>query len=321
MTFLLILQFTSPQGAFINRLPGGESGLAGALGRFRPPGTFSFITGTVQYYTLTVGFLLSALFERRYFPILMTVVISAAILLSVPLSISRTLFLNIGIVLAAGIYAVHKAGGSFKLFGRLLIIPVLGLFAASQFEIFDEGIETFRDRWETSTSEERGGVRTAIVGRYLNDLIKPIRYAPHVELFGRGIGIGTQAGANLATGERGFLAGEGEWERLVFEMGGIFGLATIGFRVFLTFKLGIMSHKLLASKNILPWLLFSTTALLIFNGQWGQPTTLGFSVLGAGLTLAATRRRKKMQPQSKPPTPKPSPPEGKNLSALPSLSD
>jgi hypothetical protein len=39
--------------------------------------------------------------------------------------------------------------------------------------------------------------------------------------------------------------------------------------------------------NILPMLIFSACGLTILNGQWGVPTTLGFAIFGAGLTLAA----------------------------------
>ena len=49
MTFLLVLQFYSPQSAWVNRGVGGDengAGFGGALGYFRPPGTFSFTNGT-----------------------------------------------------------------------------------------------------------------------------------------------------------------------------------------------------------------------------------------------------------------------------------
>jgi len=61
MTVLIVLQFYSPQSAWVNRAPGGfeGGGFSGALGRFRPPGTFSFIVGVVWFYTFSAAFLIS----------------------------------------------------------------------------------------------------------------------------------------------------------------------------------------------------------------------------------------------------------------------
>lgn len=303
MTLLLIAQFYSPQGAWVNRAPGGGYGasITGALGKYRPPGTFSFITGVVQFYTLTAGFLLSALFERKYFPFWLTISICGALLIAIPISISRTLFLNSAILLAAGIYGIYRSGGSAKGLIRFAIIGILGFVVASQFQVFDEGMEAFSARWENSTGDDVEGFQTSIVDRFFGELTRPLGSLMDVNIFGHGLGLGTQAGAKLATGERGFLMGEGEWERLIFEMGSIFGLAVIIFRVFLCFKIGMMTHKMLVRKNILPWLLFVSTALLLFNGQWGQPTTLGFTVSGVGLALAAIKTPKKKQVSSKTP--------------------
>lgn len=292
MTLLLAAQFSSPQSAWINLAPGGSygGGLSGALGKFRPPGTFSFITGVVQYYTITMAFLMSAFFERRYFPTWITLAIASSMLLAVPVSISRSLLLNLLIVVAAGLYGVRRAGGPLHLFGRLAMISLVGFFVASQFDVFDDGIEAFTARWEISTGEQSGGFKEAIVDRFLGELTRPISQVFNTPAFGNGIGLGTQVGAKITTGTKGFLMGEGEWERIIYEMGGILGLTVILTRVMLCVRIGRLTHFVLARRNLLPWLLFSASVLLLFNGQWGQPTTLGFAVFGAGLSLAALRR-------------------------------
>src|SRR5690606_6222400 len=54
MTVLIALQFYSPQSAWVNRGVGGDmegAGFSGGLGYFRPPGTFSFTTGNVMFYS------------------------------------------------------------------------------------------------------------------------------------------------------------------------------------------------------------------------------------------------------------------------------
>ncbi|MBN2234598.1 MAG: hypothetical protein JW706_05570 [Opitutales bacterium] len=292
MTLLLAAQFSSPQSAWVNLAPGGSygGGLSGALGKFRPPGTFSFITGVVQYYTLTMAFLMSAFFERRYFSLWATIAIASSILVTIPISISRSLLLNLLIVVAAAFYGVRRAGGSMHLFGRLALISLIGFIIASQFDVFDDGIEAFTARWEISTSEQSGGFKSAIVGRFFGELTRPISQIFNTPAFGNGIGLGTQVGAKITTGTKGFLMGEGEWERIIYEMGGILGLTVILTRVMLCVRIGRLTHFVLARRNLLPWLLFSASVLLLFNGQWGQPTTLGFAVFGAGLSLAALRR-------------------------------
>ena len=61
MALLVAMQFYSPQSAWVNRGVGGDTegaGFSGANGFYRPPATFSFITGTVSCYTLTAASLI-----------------------------------------------------------------------------------------------------------------------------------------------------------------------------------------------------------------------------------------------------------------------
>ena len=61
MTLLIALQFYSPQSAWVNRGIGGDikgGGFTGALGYFRPPGTFSFTTGVSQFFSFTAAFII-----------------------------------------------------------------------------------------------------------------------------------------------------------------------------------------------------------------------------------------------------------------------
>ena len=61
MTILIILPFFSPQTAWVNRGVGGDlegAGFSGALGYFRPSGTFSFTTGSTQFFALLACFII-----------------------------------------------------------------------------------------------------------------------------------------------------------------------------------------------------------------------------------------------------------------------
>jgi hypothetical protein len=58
MTVLIAFQYSLPSSHFVNIAPGGEgtAGFSGAMGKMRPPGTFSFITGLSSFYGLAAAF-------------------------------------------------------------------------------------------------------------------------------------------------------------------------------------------------------------------------------------------------------------------------
>ena len=67
MTLLIVAQSNSPTTHILNIAPGGEGSAAfdGALGRNRPPGTFSFITGVVSFYSLAAASFFSLLYDKK----------------------------------------------------------------------------------------------------------------------------------------------------------------------------------------------------------------------------------------------------------------
>jgi hypothetical protein len=109
--------------------------------------------------------------------------------------------------------------------------------------------------------------------------------------WGMGLGMGTNAGAKLLTGNTEYLISEGEWGRLIGEMGLILGLSFIFLRMYLVVQLMARSVVAIGKKNPLPWLLMSFALIMIAQAQLGQPTSLGFTVLIAGLVLAALKKQ------------------------------
>ena len=99
--------------------------------------------------------------------------------------------------------------------------------------------------------------------------------------------MGTQGGARLLTGESGFLIAEGEWARLIGELGPLIGLAMIAIRIGVIAGAVGPSLRHLRKGDPLPWLLLGAAALTVPQGQWGQPTSLGFAVIAGGLLLAS----------------------------------
>jgi hypothetical protein len=270
----------------VNRGVGGSldgAGFSGALGRFRPPGTFSFITGTAQLYILVTACWFALVLARKFNPWLM-IASGVAILVAVPVSVSRGLFLSVAVVAAAGIVALFIGGRlSVPAALRALFCGVILFTLASQLPAFKAGMEAFTARWQSSTTES-GGFQGAIIDRILNDLFGAFRDA---QSYGLGTGFSTNVGQKLLTAATGFGASEGEWGRLLYDNGVFLGSLLILYRTAL--GLSIVATALQAWRRHSPaGIVFASAACLqILNGQWGQPTTLGSAVIAGGLALAA----------------------------------
>jgi hypothetical protein len=296
MTALIVMQFYSPQSAWINRAPGGleGGGFAGAMGRFRPPGTFSFIVGIVWFYTFSAAFLISGVTQHKHYGKLLMAASSIALIMAIPVSISRSLMLAVALTLLTGICSSTFQPGALARYFRIALIGSVGVFIASQFSVFDEAKSAFLARWETSTAERHGGVSGAIVGRTINEFVGPFVMDEDIPFLGQGIGAGTQVGAQLLTGEKGFDLGEGEWFRLTGEGGLLLGTLYIAWRVWITLALGRFAMQAFRRGNGMGLIFLSATAYNLLVGQFGQSTISGFTIIGIGLTIASMRSRKMM---------------------------
>jgi hypothetical protein len=198
------------------------------------------------------------------------------------------MILSAGLVAAGwlvGITASHQIAAGLS---RIILLFFGVAFLAVQIgevETFHEGVEVLTSRFETGAGTE--SLAAGLIGRFLDSFLTPLYSLEHAPLLGYGLGLGTNVGAALIQGEAGFLLSEGEWGRIILEMGPIIGMAFILYRVCLMFSLGKNALKCTQSGYVLPVLLWSSCATTIFNGQIGQPTNLGFMVLIAGLTLCA----------------------------------
>jgi len=290
MTILLIVQFYSPQSALVNVGLGGEgsAGFAGALDRFRPPGTFSFITGPICFYPLALASTI-LVFEHRQLNRWLLVSAIAAVLIACPVSISRSLVLSTAIVGLVGIACLIRGGNlSLRMIAKIAIPGLLASAAIVQLPVVDDSLAAFAQRWENSTTEN-GGVSVAIIDRATSALTEPIENILSVRAFGEGLGWGTNVGSKFLVGEVRFLAGESEWERTVIEMGPLLGLAFIGIRLAIFLSLFKYSYAAWKQRNTAPMLLLSVCGIHVVQGEWGQPTVLGFSIFVAGLVFAATK--------------------------------
>ena len=143
-----------------------------------------------------------------------------------------------------------------------------------------------------------------MLARTFSGFTEGFLFIPHAPIGGYGLGIGTNGGAKFLTGRAMFLLTEGEWGRVILESGPILGLAYLAWRTILTFNLGLFSFRQLKRGEILPIMLYCAGFLSLLNGQFGQPTNLGFAVFICGLCLAAGNTVTLVEPEtSEPPGP------------------
>ncbi|WP_343694797.1 hypothetical protein [Flavobacterium sp.] len=285
MTLIIYLQFTSPQTAFVNIGLGGEgsAGFDGAMGYFRPSGTFSFTTGLSAFYILASVFVFYFWLSKETCSKILLISSTIALLIALPLTVSRTAVLG---VLLVGFFAFMGSSTSIKSIIRLVstAVVVVILFAVLQktTTIFNLGTQVFMSRVDTAKGQEGG----SIVMRTLNGFTEPITTLLNAPLFEGNLGMGTNAGAQMLTGQRKFLVSEGELNRVGGEQGLILGGGLIVLRLVLAFGVFYNSLKLPNSLKLLPLTFCGTALFLITQGQWAQPSMLGCAVIATGLLIA-----------------------------------
>jgi hypothetical protein len=293
MAILTALQFYSPQSAWVNRGIGGDvagAGFSGAMGYFRPPGTFSFTNGNTLFFSLAASFILYFWMDSQNIKKYILIAATLGLLSAIPLSISRGLLFS---CIISVVFAVIGMFRNPKLLGRLAMIGIVGFISVvllSQTKFFQTSIEAFTDRFDAA-NEAEGGTSGVIRDRYIGGMVSSFLGTNNVPFFGYGMGMGTNVGAMLLSGKTTFLISEGEWGRLIGESGALLGIIIIIIRLALAAKMAVLSFKKLNSGDLLPWMLLSFGALNILQGQWAQPTSLGFSVLVGGLIIASFRNR------------------------------
>jgi hypothetical protein len=285
---LLMAQFYAPQDAWVNRGVGGSLDGAGynggTLDHFRPPGTFSFITGPAALYPLFTACWFVLVLARKI-PAWLMIASGVAILIAIPISISRSLFLSVAIVAIAGSAALFVGGrfsGNviFQVALAAIILPLL----AFKVPAFKDGMEAFGTRWEASTSVDSGGFHEAIVTRTLDSLFGPFSGAGWS---GLGTGFSTNVGQKIITQEVGFGASEGEWGRLLYDNGFILGGLLVAYRIALAGAIVLASLRAWQRRSPQGLIFASAAFMLVLNGEWGQATSLGAAVIAGGLALAA----------------------------------
>jgi len=291
MAVLIALQYSLPQSHFVNLKPGGEEGMAwgGVLGKSRPPGTFSFTNGLSDFLGFAAACVVALLVSGPR-PLPKWIWAScAALVVSLPISISRTVLFKYILVVISTAAASSVSGRNIKNFLVGGVLVGLVALAASQLPIFHDARGAFTARWESATKAEGGeeGVRGVLRERVEGSTIGAVQRAFDSPVLGHGIGLGTNVGAMRSRGRRGFTLGEGAWDVTIAELGPTLGLLYVGLRVAMTIWLLRLAWRQAVRGNAAPFILGGSALPLVFFAPTAQATSLGFIVVGAGLMLAA----------------------------------
>ncbi|CAH1001338.1 hypothetical protein LEM8419_02239 [Neolewinella maritima] len=290
MTLLIGLQFYSPQSAWVNRGIGGDmegSGFNGAMGYLRPSGTYSFTTGLTTFYGLAAAYVFYFLGALERISKLWLLIGFLCLLAAIPLSISRSYFFQFLICIFFFVIASLRSGRSVRNLGIGVALTPLLAAILYNFEFIQTGVEVLVTRFELASKSE-GGLEGTLGDRFLGGLIGAFTGEKGFPWYGAGLGLGTNVGASLYGRANEFVVAEEEWKRVAGEMGPFLGIPVILLRVILGAHLSLASLRaLLTRDNALPFMLLSFSLLQVLQAAWASPTTLGFSILAGGLTIAS----------------------------------
>lgn len=296
MAALMALQFLAPPQSWINAGLNDQDQIASALGRIRPPGTFSFITGPIYFYSMVSAFLLYTQFSKRYSNWLIAAATTAT-LCAVAVSGSRSLAASIVVVflLSFACSLVFRPVLALRWIGVLAVLGV-ATFLLSNLSFFSVGVDVFSTRVDNASRFEGGsaGFLTRVTSGF-TAFIPQIYEAPFL---GNGLGFGTNVGVAMLVDKTKAIWFEDEWGRHILESGPILGLSFILYRVLLTCWISAVVLRHAARRDPLPVLLLGTCVLTLLTGIISQATVLGFMIFLSGICLAATRVPREMRVSS-----------------------
>jgi hypothetical protein len=293
MAVLLAIQFNAAPDAFINRTAGiGETQqITAGGGKIRPPGTFSFVSGVIFYAALAAAYLLYGALTRGLYRNWLLFSAGLALVVTIGVSGSRSVLLAVLVVISSLLAIILMQPKAVNQFGRNLLIVVAVLLIVTNLPIFKEGVQILSDRFTATAEAEETTIAGGLLARLFGGFSEGILLLNRAPIGGYGLGIGTNGGAKFLTGRSIFLLTEGEWGRVVLESGPILGLAYLLWRTLLTVKLGLLSFRKLKHGEIFPIMFFAAGFVSLLNGQFGQPTNLGFAVFVCGLCLASANTK------------------------------
>ena len=281
---LMVIQFEVGPDHWLNvaSLKGGAQ-IGSVFGRIRPPAIFSFITGPIHYFALCTAFVMAGFLKRELFSRVWLILGVISILLAMSVSASRGLVMGCAVVVVAGVIAGLRTGKNVGGIVGLGVIVLIAVAVLSRFQVLQEGRSAFEERW-TGDSEPGGSGGKVLASRFGQNFATAFGWVNRVPLFGLGVGLSS----NLAAERKNFEAPvEGEWERVIYEIGPITGFLYLAFRTVLSLKLVASGFRSLRSDNSMCILLGAACFFDMLNNNLRQVTTYGYTCVCCGLCLAA----------------------------------
>lgn len=296
MTVLVVIQFFSPQSSFVNQGVGGDdegSGFGGVLDYYRVSAIFSFTQGYICYQNIVYAFILifySYEKEREKLGISKLRLLLCLVLyfVSIPLSISRTLFVSTIIQSLFWFIAITKIKGG----GRKLILITGILIIIIPILLSNEYIQLFIDvllaRFDSAADAEGDFVEGSIIDRFGGAFLRAYQIES-LPFWGYGIGAGTRVGLKLMNPN---LFTDEEWTRIMCESGYIIGTLFVFLRVLLTYSITIRSILCFLRKDTISMLIVPLTIMSLPFGSFGSTVYLGFAVLIVGMNLSVISNKR-----------------------------
>jgi hypothetical protein len=299
IAMLVLAQFASPPNAPVNVGVAEEQALQfKSVGitadRIRTTGTFTAPAGQQQFIASAFALLLAMLLlPRKQSGVVFFAVTACGVLTCLALSGSRGAMLHCAIVgLAAVSVALVSKNTALK--AKAVFLPASLVVAAVILYpiIFPEGFATFMSRWNAAAGSEGGD--SAILVRAVLGMVDFVRLISEVPVLGYGIGYGGNASVILKAEVDGIMPGlmvEADLSRQMVDLGPIFGMGYILFRVAFVMWLGILALRATRrSVDPLPLMLYAYAGVTIITGQiTGNGSINAYAWLFTGLCIAAAR--------------------------------
>ena len=290
MTLLDMAQYMAPADSFLNK--GAYEGAEQIMyveQRVRASGTFSFVTGPTAFTPLAAAFILYGFVNGKVAPKWLLWAAAFALLLSIPIIGSRTLVFELAaVVICAGIGAlcgVSQLFQALKFAAPLLILS----FLVGLLPIFSEASVSLHQRF-TQASNSEGSISHSVEERTIGTIEDTIEGTDFMSNpFGLGMGAGAAAITKLMQGQVLYIAGEGEFGRLMYEIGPFPGFFFMIFRLLLTAFVAFRAVAAARKHQPLALLLVPLMFASVFLSVMEQPTEQGFLVMSLAFSLAALR--------------------------------
>lgn len=310
MFIIIAIQYFSPKTAWINVGIGGEgtASFAGIKGYMRPSGTFSFISGLVEFELLVGLYVIYYLFNNNNIinkyklnKVSLSIFITVY-LFSIVLCLSRTIIFEVLLMfIVMVVYMIFSREKIDKIIYITLLV-VISFYLLSFIESFKLAFDNVFIRFESASKSEGDVIEGSLFSRYFGAFYRAFFDTQNfsgkeIPFFGFGIGITTKVGETILgirEASRSFVFAEEEWSRAVCELGMLQGFVyLLGIRLFYPIYLVVNAFKYIKNrKDIFLYLCIPPFLIYIISGQWMVPTTLGFTVVICTLFVAALNHNK-----------------------------